>query len=126
MQRMFRALAETIVPEAKALDGDGWRELEAIVENGLASRPQSVRRQFRLFVAAINLLPLFRFGRTFRGLNATRRTAFLHGLENAPLLLVRRGFWGVRTLIFMGYYGRDAARDAIGYRADIRGWEARR
>jgi len=126
MQSTFRALAETIVPEAKALDGNGCSELEAIVENGLASRPRSVRRQFRLFIAAINFLPLFRFGRTFRALSAARRTAFLHRLEGSPLLLIRRGFWGVRTLVFMGYYGRDAARDAIGYRADVRGWEARR
>ena len=47
-------------------------------------------------------------------------------MQDAPLLLLRRGFWGLRTLIFMGYYGRDAARDAIGYRADPRGWEIRR
>jgi hypothetical protein len=47
-------------------------------------------------------------------------------LETARLVLVRRGFWGLRTLILMGYYGRPAAAAAIGYRADPQGWEMRR
>ena len=42
------------------------------------------------------------------------------------MLAVRRGFWGLRTLVFMGYYARPEAAAAIGYRADVRGWEARR
>lgn len=126
MATPFRALAATIVPEAAALDEGGWKELEQIVDDGLASRPQSIQRQIRLFIAALNLLPLFRFGRTFTALDFKKRTRFLEAIQNAPLLLIRRGFWGVRTLVFMGYYGRDAARDAIGYRADVRGWDARR
>ena len=47
-------------------------------------------------------------------------------MENAPLLLMRRGFWGIKTLVFMGYYGRDEARAEVGYRATVRGWAARR
>ena len=122
----FRALATTIVPEAEALDENGWNELESIVEEGLASRPPAIRRQLRTFVRILNVLPLFRFGRTFRKAGSETRTRFLLAIQDAPLLLVRRGFWGLRTLVFMGFYGRDAARDAIGYRADLRGWEIRR
>lgn len=122
----FRTIARTIVPEAEALDEGGWVELERIVEQGLASRPSSVRRQLRLFVRALDLLPLLRFGRTFRALDHQRRTRFLLAVQDAPLLLVRRGFWGLRTLVFMGYYGRAGAAATIGYRADLRGWEIRR
>ncbi len=122
----FRALAASIVPESVRLDEKGWTELEAIVDEGLAARPESIRRQLRIFVRALNLLPLLRFGRTFRGLDPQRRTAFLLAVQDAPLLLVRRGFWGVRTLIYMGYYGRDDARREVGYRADVRGWQVRR
>jgi hypothetical protein len=122
----FRALAASIVPEAARLDEKGWTEIERIVDEGLAARPESIRRQLRIFVRALNLLPLLRFGRTFRGLDPQRRTVFLLAVQDAPLLLIRRGFWGVRTLIFMGYYGRDEARREVGYRADVRGWQARR
>jgi hypothetical protein len=125
VRESFRALATTIVPEAGELDARGWDELERIIEQGLSSRPPSVRRQLRFLVRALNVLPVFRFGRTFLWLDPARRTAFLLAIENAPLLLLRRGFWGLRTLVFMGYYGRDEARAAIGYRADPRGWEAR-
>jgi hypothetical protein len=126
VRESFRALGMTIVPEAERLSPAEWIELEQIVEQGLASRPASIRRQLRLFVRILDFLPLLRFGRTFRGLDRERRTRFLLAIQDAPLLLLRRGFWGIRTLVFMGYYARPAAREEIGYRADPRGWEARR
>src|ERR1051325_1588619 len=89
MVSTFRALAETVVPEAKELDREGWRELQRIVDDALAARPAKMRRQLRLFVGAINVLPLFRFGRTFCALDPRRRAAFLLRLQNAPLLLIR-------------------------------------
>ena len=122
----FRAMATAIVPEAERLDGPAWDELEGIVENALSARPESLRRQLRLLIRALDLLPLLRYGKTFRSLDPIRRTRFLHRVENAPLLALRRGFWGLRTLVFLGYYGREEARASIGYRADPRGWEARR
>ncbi len=119
-------MATAIVPEADRLDEAGWRSLEALVEGALAARPESLRRQLRLLVRALEWLPLLRFGRTFRSLDAPRRARFLRSVESAPLLALRRGFWGLRTLVFLGYYGREEAREAVGYLADSRGWEARR
>jgi hypothetical protein len=95
------------------------------VEQGIAGRPAAIRRQLRIFVRLLNVLPLFRFGRTFLALDAERRTKFLLAMQDAPLLLFRRGFWGIRTLVYMGYYARSGARQEIGYRAHVRGWEAR-
>jgi len=59
-------------------------------------------------------------------LDPARRARFLDSLQTSRLLLARRGIWGLRTLVLMGYYGRPRAAAAIGYRADPRGWEARR
>jgi hypothetical protein len=125
VRESFRALAVTIVPEARDLDAAAWDDLERIVEQGLASRPAVIRRQLRLLVRALDLLPVLRFGKTFRALDPVCRTAFLMGVQDAPFLLLRRGFWGLRTLVFMGYYSRQAARDVIGYRANAGGWGAR-
>lgn len=122
----FRAVAETVVPEARALPPEEWRTLETIVESALAKRPAKLRGQVRLLVRLIELAPLLRYGRGFTALDPARRTAVLRLLQDAPLLLLRRGFWGLRTLVLMGYYARPAAAAAIGYRADPRGWEARR
>jgi hypothetical protein len=121
----FRALACTFVPEAKDLDERAWAEAEAIVEKFFASRPETVRRQVVLLIRVLDLLPVFRWGRRFRSLDPERRLRFLAALQDAPLLLVRRGTWGLRTIAFMGYYARADASAAIGYRADRCGWEAR-
>jgi hypothetical protein len=120
----FRAIAETIVPEARSLGESEWREVEAIVEAALDKRPPAMRRQLALFVRAITLVPLARYGRRFTALDRDRRTRVLASLESAPSLLVRRGFWGLRTLIYMGYYARPAAARSIGYAATRDGWRS--
>lgn len=122
----FRAIAEAVVPEAAQLDEARWVAVEGIVEQALALRPAKIRRQLGLLIRAIDLLPLLTTGRRFRSLDAGRRTRFLERLQNAPVLLLRRGIWGLRTMVFMGYYARPEAAPAIGYRADPRGWDARR
>ncbi|HUO52903.1 MAG TPA: gluconate 2-dehydrogenase subunit 3 family protein [Gemmatimonadaceae bacterium] len=122
----FRAIATTVVPEAAALDENGWAEAEALVERTLAARPAAIRRQLQMLIRAIDLLPLLRYGRRFTALDAARRTRVLLAFQDSPLLLLRRGLWGIRTLVMLGYYARPAARAAVGYRADPRGWEARR
>jgi hypothetical protein len=116
----------TVVPEASALDEKGWSDLEALVEKTLARRPAATRRQLALFLRAIEFLPRLRWGRAFTACGPPERTRVLSGLEHAPLLLLRRGFWGVRTLVFLGYYARPEGAAEIGYGADARGWEARR
>lgn len=122
----FRALATTIVPEAAALDPAGWEALERIVEDALAARPAAMRRQLRLLIRVLSFLPLLRYGRRFERLEPARALRVLAAVQDAPVLLLRRGVWGLRTLVFMGYYARPGAAALIGYRADPRGWEARR
>jgi hypothetical protein len=82
--------------------------------------------QLRLFMRVLQWLPLLRFGRPLTRLDASRRTRFLEAMQNSPVALFRKGFWGVRTVALLGYYGRAAAGSEIGYCADPRGWEARR
>src|SRR3989442_10977754 len=122
----FRAVATCVVPEASRLDAAQWDEMDAIVAEVIAARPRAVQRQLALFLILLEWFPLLRYGRRLSRLDPARRTKFLDQLQRAPMLLLRRGFWGVRTLVLMGYYGRPAAAAEIGYRADARGWEARR
>lgn len=123
---ILRAIGTTIVPEAARLGDAGWLDVERIVGAALAARPAAVRRQILLFIRLIEWAPLPRHGARFSRLAARQRTRFLSALENAPLLLIRRGFWGLRTLLLMGYYGRPEAGREIGYRAASEGWAARR
>jgi hypothetical protein len=126
VRSILRAIGTTVVPEAAGLDAAGWSALEHTVAAAVAQRPRALQRQLLLFLRCVEWLPALRYGRRFTRLDPARRSQVLTRLQSAPLLLVRRGAWGLRTLILMGYYGRDAAAREIGYRADPRGWDARR
>ena len=70
-------------------------------------------------------LPVLRYGRPFTHLDAARRARVLSHLQNDRIQKIRVGFWGLRTIVLAGYYGRPSAAAAIGYAATARGWEAR-
>jgi hypothetical protein len=120
----FRAMGEAILPSPDSLDEEGWVEAERIVEDALASKPSGIKRQIRLFLRLVDLLPIVTSGRTFSKLSVPRRAAFLHRLHRSPIMPLRKGLWGIRTLIFMGYYNQAGVRDRIGYGADPWGWTA--
>jgi len=67
----------------------------------------------------------FTGGFEFVLVDPARRTRLLSALQDSPVLLLRRGFWGLRTLIFLGYYTRPAVAAEIGWRAHPGGWSAR-
>ncbi len=125
VRRPFRVMAATIVPEAAELDESGWRELESIVSGALSTRPRAVVRQLILFIRVAQWLAVIPYLRPFTRLGPAARRAHLARLERAPLLLIRRGFWGLRTLVFMGYYGQDRICEEWGYRASPEGWSGR-
>jgi hypothetical protein len=114
-----------VVPAADGLDEGGWEAVQRIVGAALAQRPRVVRRQVVLFLKLVSLLAFLRHGRRLGDLPPEKARRFLGGLERSPLLMVRRGFWGVRTLALMGYYARPEARVALGYRATGGGWRDR-
>ena len=123
---ILRAIATTVVPEAKTLTETEWEDLERIVTSALSKRPPAMVRQVMLFLRTVQQLPLLRYGARFTSLDDARRTQVLNWLQDNPIFLLRKGMWGLRTLILMGYYARPAAADRIGYRASARGWQAMR
>ena len=126
LRMVFRAVVSTVVPEAANLDEPHWVELERVVEETVGARPRDLQRQIRLLLRGIQWLPVLGYGRTFTSLDAAGRARFLSTLQDHPLPLIRKGFFGLRTLAFLGYYGHPEAAGAIGYAADRRGWEALR
>ena len=121
---VFRAVAATVVPEAQQLNEPSWGELEELVEQALRDRPAALVKQLRFFLRAIQWLPVFRYGQTFTSLSPAQRLRILSYLQDHPVEHIRCGLWGLRTLVFLGYYGRPGGAQATGYCADPRGWEA--
>ena len=120
----FRALATTLLPETRTLDGSAWQRAESIIEAMLDDRPPDVRRKVGRFIRLANVLPILRYGRTFVRLSEPRRSRFIQALEEAPILAVRRGVWGLRTLVSMGYVGQDPNRDAGAATLRPQGWSS--
>ncbi len=121
---VFRAAAEALLPAAGLLDEVAWAEVERIVDHALAQRQPKARRQVALFLRVLDVYPLLRHRRRFRALPVETRARVLHDLERARHVLLRRGVWGIRTLVFMGYYTQPVHSAQIGYHASARGWRA--
>lgn len=126
LQQHLRSLAGGFLPEAAEFSESDWLAMGSIIGSVLAERPAATRRQIGSFVRLVALIALARYGRPLSRLRPEQVRAVLQRLERSPLLLVRRGTWGLRTLVFMGYYTRPEAAAAIGYLASPAGWAARR
>lgn len=111
----FMLVAETITPEVAALDEAGRARMLEIVDGALMDRDPAVRRQFGALLGVIRLAPLLCYGRTFDRLDGDRRSAVLRWFESCPIGLLRKGFWGLKVMVFMGFYGREASWGEIGY-----------
>lgn len=122
----LRALAETFVPEIAAASPAQWAAVESTVAGALAARPPALQRQVSLFVRVLGVAARVRYGRSLPALDPAQRTRLLEGLARSPLLLLRRGVWGLRTLVMMGWYTQPGVMHSIGYRATAAGWAARR
>jgi len=126
LRPVIRAFLCAVVPEATALDETGWSEFERLMELALGDRSPAIQRQVRLFLRFIQWWPMVGYGRPFTALDPAQRARFLSSLEEHPVERIRLGFWGLRTLVLLGYYGQPEVQKAIGYAADARGWEAPR
>jgi hypothetical protein len=121
----IRVLARAVVPEAASLDESGWASFERLLEGALSARPAGVVRQLRAFLGILGLIARVRHGRGLAALTPREAGGLLERLAASRLLLFRRGVWGLRTLMLLGYYADDGRARALGYRASPGGWSAR-
>jgi hypothetical protein len=121
----FRAIGECIVPDLAHADEGVWTEIEATVMRALDARPAKMRRQLGLLLRVIALLSVVRHGKPITRRTREQREQLMRVPQRSPVKLVRRGVWGLRTLVLMGHYTRLHVMLAVGYRADARGWLAR-
>ncbi len=120
---MLLAVARRVVPEVERLDVAGQSAFRDIVAFALNQRDAGVRRQFRLFLGVISMLGVVRHGRPFARLAPARQDGILGWLQEAPVAKLASGFWGLKTIVFMGYYSQDAVAPTIGYAPSFSGNE---
>jgi len=121
-QRAFLlAIAPRIVPASSQMTPAAREAMLALIEGTLASRTPGMRRQLGLFLLMLRWLPFLRHLRPLDRLDGTRQEAALRWFQNHPLQTVRGGFWGVRTLVLLGYYGQPGNGPSIAYTPSIDG-----
>jgi hypothetical protein len=126
LRSALRALAISFVPETATATDAQWILLESRIEQALAARPAALRRQLALFLRLLDATARLRYRSSLSTLDAVRRTALLEWFAGSSILRFRRGIWGLRTLIMLGWYTQPSVIAALGYRASPAGWEARR
>jgi hypothetical protein len=126
VRRPFRALVTVFIPEIAAADDAAWSRLEEIVAGALAARPPALGRQVLLFIRLLDALSLVRHGRGLAALDEGSRTRLVESIASSRVLLFRRGVWGLRSLVQMGWYAQPKVQQSLGYRATSAGWEAPR
>jgi hypothetical protein len=104
-----------IAPGLRGLDERSRAEARRIIVGAIASRSAAVQRQLGVFLKVLRYAPVVRYGRLFERLTSDQQDAVLGWFQNAPAPRLRQGFWGVKTLIFMGYYGRPEVGGEIAY-----------
>lgn len=117
----FMVVAETIVPEVARLDATARARMRAIVDAALMDRDAGTRRQIGSFLGVLRLAPVVRYSRPFDHLDEGRRAAVLRWFQECPVGLLRKGFWALKTLVFMGYYGQPECWPSIGYAPGLGG-----
>lgn len=114
-------LACRVVPPCERLDDAARDEMMRIIDRAITGRPASMQRQLGLFLTVIRVVARLRSLRRIEKLKPDDVERLCRWLERNPISLVRKGFWGVKALILMGYYGQGPIRAAIGYRPELRG-----
>jgi hypothetical protein len=109
------AIAPRIVPAAAHMTPESRDAMVALIEGTLASRTPAMRRQFGLFLQVLRWLPFLRHMRPLDRLDGIRQDAALRWFQDHPLQIIRGGFWGVRTLVLLGYYGQPDHGPGIAY-----------
>ena len=112
---VLRAVARRVVTPLATADEAGWQRFDRIVTEAVADRPATMQRQLGVFLKLIQVVPVLRWGRPFTRLDGARQDRLLSWLEDHPVGTVRAGFWGLKTLTFMGWYGQPEVTADIGY-----------
>jgi hypothetical protein len=114
-RKLLLAVAERIVPEIGGMPPAEREAIAATIDDAIAARPKALRVQFRVFLRLLKWLPALRHGAPLDRLPPETRDRVLRAFQGSPVARLRLGVWGIKTLVFMGYYGRPEVGAAIGY-----------
>lgn len=115
------AVAARIVPASAFMTDADRATMLGLVNDTLSSRTSQMQRQFRLFLRVLRWAPFVRYLRPLDRLDGPRQDGALRWFQDHPFQVLRGGFWGVRTLVLLGFYGRPDIGPSIAYTPSSKG-----
>ncbi len=109
----WRTFLCALAPKAAGMDASGWQAFFGILETAIAERPLLLRAGVRAYIVLLRLAAFPLGG--FCSMPPGRRARLLTFFQDFPLALIRAGFWGLRALALMGYYGQPSVAKRLGW-----------
>ena len=113
--RLFLAVQRCAVPRSRTFTEDQVRASLAIVDTLLEDQPAALKRQLLAFVVLIEALAFLAGAGRFRELGRARQDQVLDWLFAAPVPLLRKGFWGLNTLVKASVFCQPSVHPSIRY-----------
>jgi len=114
-RELLWALSLRIVWATRELALDERQQLLDTIEAQLQKRPVTIQRKFKLFLCVLRWSTLPRHLTRLDKLPAEAQDAALRRFQNSPIVLLRKGFWGLKTLLHLGYYCLPATASRVRY-----------
>jgi hypothetical protein len=121
--KFLLVLAKRIVPDIATLPETEQLEVVCRIDDALWGREPALRMQFLAFLKILKLSFLPRHLKTFDRIKPAQQDDLIRKFEDHSIGKLRSGIWGVRTLIFMGYYGNPGRAKQFHYTPSLNGNE---
>jgi hypothetical protein len=115
----FQAVREAIAPTCGRLSEAESAEGLRIAAGLLGGMSRSVRFQFRVFLALLELICVFHTGRRLASLPTRRRREVLETVRDSRIRPLRQGMWGLSTLTKASVYSLPSVQRRIGVRTRV-------
>lgn len=116
-------VARRIVPAIADLPENEQAGIARVVDDALAARGKAMQVQFGLFLDTLRWASVLKKGRPLDKLPGEAQDEVLRRLEDSPVSRIRTGVWGLKTLVYMGYYGDPERAAQFGYTPSFDGNE---
>jgi len=114
--KIFQSFATQILPVVQKNDlPANTNEVAKRAEVLILERDGSKRFLLKVFLFFVQFYSFILYRKIFTSLSADKQIEYLSKLENFSMSKIRQGFWGVKNLVFWGYYTQISSWPAIHY-----------
>ena len=117
------AVTRRIAPPVADLPESEQAKIIQTVDETLGKRDGKIQKQFNLFLKVLRLSTIIPYGKSMDRLSDERMDQKLRRFQDHPIEKMRLGFWGMKTMVYMGFYGDPERYASFSYQPSLHGNE---